>query len=193
MRTPHEDVSRSSLNSPPPVDAHGESWDAPWSWSDQDRQQRELEQRQAEQQLAERWRSGVEVSAKPASASAQRLVMRLVWIQLVMACGVALVSFLVAGWPAAVSALAGGAAYAVPNALFAFRVVRSANKPDGASPHNLFVGQFVKILAVLVCLGGFLLVLGEWLVWPALLAGLIVVLKSYWILPWLGPRAHVGA
>ena len=193
MRTPHEDSSRSALRATPSVDARGESWDAPWSWSEQDRQQREREQQQADEQLAERLRSGVVVSAGPASASAQRLVMRLVWIQLAMACGVALVSLLVAGWPAAVSALAGGAAYAVPNALFAFRVVRSANKPDGASPHNLFVGQFAKILAVLVCLGGFLLVLGEWLVWPALLAGLIVVLKSYWILPWLGPRASPGA
>lgn len=193
MHAPHKDSSRSALRAPPVVDAQGEGWDAPWSWSEQDRQQRERERQQAVQQLAERLQRGELVSAGPASASAQRLVMRLVQIQLAMACGVALVSLLVAGWPAAASALAGGAAYAVPNALFAFRVVRSANKPDGASPHNLFVGQFVKILAVLVCLGGFVLVLGEWLVWPALLAGLIVVLKSYWILPWLGPRASPGA
>jgi len=80
---------------------------------------------------------------------------------------------LLAGGGAALSALAGGAAYVVPNLLFVLRV-RLAMATHAASAAGFLVGAAMKSLAVIVVL--VLLPRVFEVHWPALIAGLIVVL-----------------
>lgn len=104
-----------------------------------------------------------------------------VCIQCVVTFVVAMVAFAVSGSAAGVSALAGAAAYAIPNAVFAFCLIRSVNRPGGANPMTFFFGEFFKIagagLLIVIAAG-----LGKgFLVWPAFLIGLLCALKSQWL------------
>lgn len=91
----------------------------------------------------------------------------------------------IAGWlggrNALVSGLLGGLCCAIPNALFALRLFISARRPGGTNPAVFFIGEFIKILATLALIGA---VVWQYhaLHWPAFVAGIIVVLKSYLIL-----------
>jgi len=90
-----------------------------------------------------------------------------------------------AGLAGLVSALMGAAAYLLPNALFALRLLlRQAGAGQG-SAMTFFVGQFSKLALVVVALmlAGWLA--QRWLLWPAVLAGLIGVLTGYVLLPLL--------
>ncbi len=80
---------------------------------------------------------------------------------------------LLAGGGVALSVLAGGAAYVVPNLLFVLRM-RLAMTTRAASAAGFLVGAAVKSLAVIVVLA--LLPRVVEIHWPALIAGLIVVL-----------------
>src|SRR5690606_40207504 len=64
-----------------------------------------------------------------------------------------LVSWLVAGNAAAVSAFIGAAAYFVPNALFALRLLVGLFGPLRPSPFTFFVGEAVKPGAAVPVLG----------------------------------------
>lgn len=80
---------------------------------------------------------------------------------------------LLAGSVAALSALAGGAAYFLPNLLFVLRLrLAAAARQTGAV--GFLVGEAVKLSAVIALL----LILPRMIVvnWPALIAGLFVVL-----------------
>jgi ATP synthase protein I len=94
---------------------------------------------------------------------------------------IAIVAFLVSGQHAAISALAGGLACAIPNGLFALRLFAGTRKPGGASPITFFVGEFLKIASTIALLAAVV-----WLYrdvhWLAFLVGFIAVLKSYLIL-----------
>ena len=118
-------------------------------------------------------------------AIARRASHGLVWTIAAQAC-VALVAIivsgLIAGGAAAVSALIGAAAYFVPNALFAMRLLLGVFGAIRPSPFAFFWGEAFK-------LGGAVAILGlaawygrDWLVWPALLFGLLGVLKGYVLL-----------
>lgn len=93
-----------------------------------------------------------------------------------------MISGLVGGKAAAVSAFVGAAAYFVPNALFAMRLLLGIFGAVRPSPFAFFWGEAFKlggalaILALAVWLGG------DRLVWPALLFGLFGVLKGYVLL-----------
>lgn len=113
---------------------------------------------------------------------ASRGILRALAAQAVMSLVAVLVSWLVAGGFAAVSALIGAAAYFVPNLLFALRLLLGLLGSAKASPLTFFVGEAFK-------LGSAVLVLGlaawwgrGWLVWPAMLFGLLCVLKGYVLL-----------
>ena len=83
------------------------------------------------------------------------------------------VAWLLAGSAGALSALAGGAAYFLPNLLFAVRL-RVAIATGRAGAAGFLVGEAVKLSAVIA-----LLVLLPRMIevnWPALIAGLSVVL-----------------
>ena len=76
------------------------------------------------------------------------------------------------------SAVLGGICCVVPNGIMAVRLFASAQKPGGANPATFFIWEFIKIALTLALLGA-----TAWLYrdlnWLALVAGIIVALKSY--------------
>ncbi len=115
--------------------------------------------------------------------SALRTLIRSVWVQGVAMLVVALGAGLLGGGDAALSALIGAAAVTLPSVLFALRLAFSVIGFGRAGAGTFFLGEFLKLGATAA-----LLVLGvqfasDVLVWPALIVGLIVALKShYWLL-----------
>lgn len=105
---------------------------------------------------------------------------RIVGLQILATLIVALVAWPLGGVMAAVSALLGGAACVVPNALFALRLAMAARRPQGTDMGVFFVGEFVKIGSTIA-----LLVLIAWawkdVVWLALIVAVVAALKSYLI------------
>ncbi|HUH87432.1 MAG TPA: ATP synthase subunit I [Pusillimonas sp.] len=94
----------------------------------------------------------------------------------------ALVSWLVAGVAAGVSALIGAGAYFIPNALFAMRLLMGLISAKQASAFTFFVGEFIKLGSAVLLLALAAYLGHEWLVWPALVFGLVCVLKGYVLL-----------
>jgi ATP synthase protein I len=105
---------------------------------------------------------------------------RVVLLQCVAALLAALAAWALGGPSAAWSALAGGAAVVVPNGLFALRLAAAARRPQGTGAATFFVGEFLKVASTVA-----LLALVVWayrdLVWLAMIASVIVTLKSYFI------------
>jgi ATP synthase protein I len=109
-------------------------------------------------------------------------ILRTLVAQAVMGAAAVLISWWVAGGAAAVSALVGACAYFVPNAFFALRLLLGLLGPVKSNPFTFFIGEALKLgsaVAVLVLVAW----LGrDWVVWPALLFGLLFVLKGYVLL-----------
>ncbi|QDQ88266.1 ABC transporter permease [Alcaligenaceae bacterium SJ-26] len=115
------------------------------------------------------------------TSRACRGLMWAVLAQAVMAGVAVLLSAVFAGKWAALSALAGALAYLIPNALYAARLMfHVAQRRTG--PGVLLVGEMLKLVAVGLLLWILARVAGEWLVWPALLLGLLLTLKGYLLL-----------
>ena len=109
----------------------------------------------------------------------------LVWTIAAQACVgliAVVVSALIAGGAAAVSALIGAAAYFVPNALFAMRLLLGVFGAARPSPFAFFWGEAFKLGGAVAILGLAVWFGRDWLVWPALLFGLLGVLKGYVLL-----------
>lgn len=88
----------------------------------------------------------------------------------------------IAGKDAGASALIGAAAYFVPNALFAMRLLLGYFGPKRPGSLAFFWGEFLKLLVVA---GVVVLVAwqwGSWLNWLAFLLGLLGVMKGYVVL-----------
>lgn len=115
-------------------------------------------------------------------AKAGRGIVRALVAQAVMAGFAVLISWLVAGAAAGASALIGAGAYFVPNALFAVRLLLGLLRSKQSNAITFFFGEACKlgsavsILALAAYLGR------GWLVWPALIFGLLCVLKGYVLL-----------
>ncbi len=105
---------------------------------------------------------------------------RIVGLQILATLIVALVAWPLGGAKAAVSALLGGAACVVPNALFALRLAIAARRPQGTDMAVFFVGEFVKIGSTIALLA---LIAWAWkdVVWLAMIVAVIAALKSYLI------------
>lgn len=114
--------------------------------------------------------------------TAARTLLRSIVVQVIVALSVAGIAWLVAGVAAGASALAGAAAYTVPSVLFALRLLFGMVKPGGANPATFFFGEFFKLGSTALLLGLAVKLGQNELVWPALLAGLIVALKSHYLL-----------
>lgn len=115
-------------------------------------------------------------------AGAGRGVLRILAAQAAMGVLAVLLSWVVAGFAAGVSALIGAGAYFIPNALFAVRVLAGLYSPKNSNPLTFFLGEAFKLgsTVLLLLLAAYL---GRgWLVWPALLLGLVCVLKGYVLL-----------
>lgn len=105
---------------------------------------------------------------------------RVIGLQILATAIVSALAWPLAGPQAAVSALLGGAACALPNALFALRLTLASRRTQGASVATFFVGELFKIGSTIA-----LLALIAWayedLVWLALVVAIIAALKSYLI------------
>lgn len=106
---------------------------------------------------------------------------RIVLWQAVATAIVAVFAGMIGGTAAAVSAMLGGVSCALPNALFALRLALAAMRPGGASPGSFFTGELVKVGSTVLLLFGSVWLYRD-LSWPAFIAGVIVVLKSYFVI-----------
>lgn len=123
----------------------------------------------------------IEQPSRPRSGQA-RGIFRVLLAQGILGAFAVLVCWFAAGSAGALSALAGAAAYFVPNVLFAMRLVLGLVGSGKASPAVFLIGEVLKLGAT-VALLGFVAWRGQdWLVWPALLFGLLCVLKGYVLL-----------
>ena len=95
---------------------------------------------------------------------------------------VAILCWLVGGAAAALSSLAGSAAYFLPNSIFALRLWVATYRPSGASPELFLIGEILKVGAA----AGLLWLIARWggdqVEWLAVLVGLIATLKGYILL-----------
>ncbi|WP_027016425.1 ATP synthase subunit I [Comamonas composti] len=108
-------------------------------------------------------------------------VWRIVLVQAVMGVLVALVAWLVTGrGVAAWSAAYGGLSVVLPAALFARAVVRQRPGGAGAAMVGIFGWELVKLVLCIAMLAAAPKLIPG-LSWLALLAGLVVVMKTYWV------------
>ena len=104
-----------------------------------------------------------------------------IFLQAAMTGIVAAIAALAGGFHAALSATIGGLACLVPSALFALRLAWESRRPGGATVQGFFVGEFAKLALTMAILFGAARVYRD-LNWPALVVGLIAVLKSYFLM-----------
>jgi ATP synthase protein I len=109
-------------------------------------------------------------------------ILRSLAAQAVMGCIAVLASWFFAGVTGAGSALIGASAYFVPNAIFALRLLLGLFGASRASPLTFFVGEAFKLGTAVLVLGMAAWLARDWLVWPAMLLGLLSVLKGYVLL-----------
>lgn len=123
-----------------------------------------------------------EAQRRDVAHRASRGLIRALLAQAATAGLVIVVAGLVSGTAAAVSALLGAAAYFVPNALFAMRLLFGVFAVARPGPAAFLWGQAFKLVSATLLLGLFVWMGRDWLVWPALLFGLLGVLKGYVLL-----------
>jgi ATP synthase protein I len=107
---------------------------------------------------------------------------RVVGLQVLATVVVALVSAWIAGRAAATSALLGGAACFVPNALFAVNLALTRSKAGGIGVLAVFVGEFVKVGLTIVLLA-LVASLYQDVVWVAVIVAAMAALKAQ-VLAW---------
>lgn len=122
------------------------------------------------------------------NARARLELMQVVFAQLLMSFVVALLAWLIGGLDAGWSALAGSAAYFVPNFLFALRLFLATFRSGGSSALVFLAGEFLKVGAAVGLLWLLAHVGGERVVWLAVIAGLIAALKGYMLVLMFGKR-----
>lgn len=128
---------------------------------------------------------GLKLSADEKTAldkKAGQGLVRAVMAQGVMAVLATVIAWVVAGPAAGLSALAGAGAYFVPNALFALRLLLHAHQPGRANPFTFFLGEAFKLGMTVLLLALAVYFGRSEIVWPALLIGLLCVLKGYVLL-----------
>lgn len=92
-----------------------------------------------------------------------------------------LLLWLFVGWGAGLSALCGSMSYLAPNAVFVARLVLSTFSAKGSGPIMFLLGNGLKVVVAIALLWALSRVDGEWVNWLAVVAGLVVTLKGYWV------------
>lgn len=107
---------------------------------------------------------------------------RILVLQALMGAAVALLAWWIAGRAAAWSAAYGALAIVVPAALFARGVARNSGSAAQASGAiaRLFAWEFVKLVLCIAMLAAAPHLVPN-LHWLALLAGMVVTMKTYWL------------
>ena len=124
----------------------------------------------------------LELTAADLAQINQRSRLELVLIvkaQALLGSVVAVLTWMVAGVDAGLSALAGAGTYFVPNMIFALRLYLATFRPGGSGPMLFLVGEMLKIVAAVALLWVVADVGGDRVQWLAVLVGLIAVLKGY--------------
>jgi len=116
------------------------------------------------------------------NAQASRGLLLALAAQGAMGLAAAVMAGVVGGSAAGWSALAGAGAYFIPNALFALRLLINVLKSGRTSPVTFFLGEMIKLLMTALLLWLLSRVAQGWLVWPAVLLGLVFTLKGYLLL-----------
>ncbi len=101
-------------------------------------------------------------------------------LQAVMTVIVAVIAAMLGGAGAAWSAVFGGLACVIPNALFALRLTFESRRPGGATIQGFIVGELLKV-AMTVLLIFLVARTVHGLNWLAFIVGIIAVLKSYFL------------
>ncbi len=114
----------------------------------------------------------------------QLSVWRLIAVQCVVALLAAVLGWWWAGAAAGYSAGYGGLAIVLPNVVFA-RAVATQPAHAGSALARLFGWELVKLVLCVAMLAAAPRLLSD-LHWLALLAGLIVVMKTYWLALFMG-------
>lgn len=109
-------------------------------------------------------------------------IVQILGAQALIALVVTVLSWWLGGINAAGSALIGAGAYFIPNAIFALRLLLGLIGGTNADVTSFFWGEAFKLGTATAILGLAAWQLHSWLVWPALLFGLIGVLKGYVVL-----------
>jgi ATP synthase protein I len=115
-------------------------------------------------------------------ARARRELVYTVAAQSLVGLVVALMFWAFGGVSAALSSLAGSAAYLVPNGVFALRLWVATYRPGGASPEVFLIGEILKVGAAVGLLWLIAHLGGERVNWLAVLVSLIATLKGYIVL-----------
>lgn len=113
-------------------------------------------------------------------------IVQILTAQAFLALVVVAISWWLGGKEAAASALIGAGAYFLPNSLFAVRLLIGLMGGADATAMSFFWGEAFKLGSAIALLGMAAWQFSDWLVWPALLFGLIGVLKGYVVLLALG-------
>ena len=111
---------------------------------------------------------------------------RVVLVQGAVVLAAAVICWLFFGWQAGVSALIGGGSYYLPNLLFAVRLLVGMLGARPVGPVGFLLGELAKLTVAALLLAWAAYEWHAWLVWPALLFGLVCVLKGYLLLLFMG-------
>lgn len=111
---------------------------------------------------------------------------RVVWIQGIAVLFAALVCWVLFSWQAGLSALVGGGVYYLPNLLFAVRLLVGMLGAKPVGPVGFLLGELVKLGVAALLFAWAAYEWQAWLVWPAMLFGLVCVLKGYVLLLLMG-------
>lgn len=116
------------------------------------------------------------------NARACREILLVLAAQAALGLAAATIAGIFAGAAAGLSALLGAGAYWLPNALFALRLLVNVVKSVRSNPFAFLYGELAKLFMTALLLWLLARVAQGWLVWPAVLLGLILTLKGYLLL-----------
>lgn len=116
------------------------------------------------------------------NAQAARGLIQILFAQFALLAVVVILAAMIGNWVSAVSAVAGGMTYFLPSLIVTMQMLLRLYSGRNASAGALFIVEGIKICGTVALLFIVAKLFGEWISWPALLAGLISVMKGYLLL-----------
>lgn len=116
------------------------------------------------------------------NANAAKGLAQIILAQTAILIVVALLAGLISGFDALWSAFAGGMVYLIPSALVIMQMLMRLYAGANASVGSFFIGEAIKIGGSIALMALLVMLVGDAIVWPALLIGLVAVLKAYVLL-----------